>query len=135
MYSGGTVFHQNLLWSSPASWTKQQKIARFVHIFPWPDFQIWPQLDLHRQARIWLYESEASSPLEASYSSDNMRSRVSSKRTKNILGSNRNSICFGCFLVCFMKPFIVCFGLFRFWCFEPLPKQSNKQTCFKTNCS
>ncbi len=42
--------------------------------------------------------------------------------------TNRNSICFGCFSVCFAKPnkfFWICFGLFQ--CFVPVSKQP-KQT-------
>jgi hypothetical protein len=47
--------------------------------------------------------------------------------------TNRNSIFFGYFLVCFAKPiniFWVCFGLFR--CFGPVSKQL-KQTEFSRN--
>jgi hypothetical protein len=53
--------------------------------------------------------------------------RFEPKRTE----TNRNSICFGCFSICFAKPnkfFSVCFSLFR--CFGPVSKQP-KQT--KTN--
>jgi hypothetical protein len=41
-------------------------------------------------------------------------SRVSSKQTKKMFGSNRNSTCFGSFSVCFVKPINYFFGLFRF---------------------
>ncbi len=44
--------------------------------------------------------------------------------------TNRNSICFGCFSVCFAKPKIIFFGLFR--CFGLVSKQP-KQTEFKQN--
>jgi hypothetical protein len=44
--------------------------------------------------------------------------------------TNRNSICFGCFLVCFTKPKNIFFGLFR--CFGPVSKQP-KQTEFYRN--
>jgi hypothetical protein len=44
--------------------------------------------------------------------------------------TNRNSICFGCFSVCFAKPKKHFFGLFR--CFGPVSKQP-KQTEFSRN--
>ncbi len=44
--------------------------------------------------------------------------------------TNCNSICFGCFLVCFAKLKTIFFGLF--WCFGPVSKQP-KQTEFCRN--
>jgi hypothetical protein len=44
--------------------------------------------------------------------------------------TNRNSICFGCFSVCFAKPKNIFFGLIR--CFGPASKQP-KQTEFSRN--
>jgi hypothetical protein len=44
--------------------------------------------------------------------------------------TNRNSICFGCFLICFVKPKIIFFGLFS--CFGLVSKQP-KQTEFSLN--
>ncbi len=44
--------------------------------------------------------------------------------------TNRNSICFGCFSVCFAKSKNFFFGLFR--CFGPVSKQP-KQTEFSRN--
>ncbi len=44
--------------------------------------------------------------------------------------TNRNSICFGCFSVCFAKQKNIFFGLFR--CFGPVLKQP-KQTEFSRN--
>ncbi len=55
---------------------------------------------------------------------------MSSKKSKFFsvrTGTNRNSICFGCFSVCFAKPktfFSFYFSLFR--CFGPVLKQSIK---------
>jgi hypothetical protein len=43
-----------------------------------------------------------------------MPTRVSSKQSNIFFGSNRNSICFGCFSVCFAKPKNIFFGLLRF---------------------
>jgi hypothetical protein len=48
--------------------------------------------------------------------------------------TNQNSICLGCFSVCFAKPkniFSVGYGLFR--CFGPVLKQPNKQNFVETN--
>ncbi len=62
-----------------------------------------------------------------------INSRVSSKQSNIFFGSNRNSICFGCFSVCFGNRktiFSICFGLFR--CFGPVSKQP-KQTEFSRN--
>jgi hypothetical protein len=66
------------------------------------------------------------------------KSRVSLKQSNFLFSvraeTNRNSICFGCFSVCFAKPknifFSVCLGLFR--CFELVTKQP-KQTEFSRN--
>jgi hypothetical protein len=62
-------------------------------------------------------------------------SRVSSKQTKIIFGSNRNKICFAFVSVCFVKPKTKSFGLFR--CFEPISKQTelfrNKPKQTETN--
>ncbi len=60
--------------------------------------------------------------------------RVSSKQTKIIFGSNRktnrNKICFAFAFVsvCFVKPITKIFGLF--WCFEPISKQPKQTELF-----
>jgi hypothetical protein len=56
--------------------------------------------------------------------------RVSSKQSNFVFGSNQNSICIGCLSVCFAKPKNVFFGLFR--CFGPVSKHP-KQTEFCQN--
>jgi hypothetical protein len=59
--------------------------------------------------------------------------RVSSKQSNFFsfrTEKNRNSICLGCFSVCFAKPNNIFFGLFR--CFGPISKQL-KQTEFSRN--
>ncbi len=50
-----------------------------------------------------------------------------SVRTK----TNRNSICFGCFSVCFAKPKNIFFGLFR--CFGSVLNNRNKHNFVETN--
>ncbi len=55
-------------------------------------------------------------------------SNVSSKQTNKNFDLNRNKICFGCVLVCFVKSKTKIFGLFR--CFELISKQTD---CFETN--
>jgi hypothetical protein len=47
--------------------------------------------------------------------------------------TNRNSICFGCFLVCFAKPKKNFFGLFR--CFGPVSKQPKQTETTSQQCS
>jgi hypothetical protein len=63
-----------------------------------------------------------------------LRIRVSSKQSIFFFlvrtETNRNSICFGCFSVCFAKPKKKFSGLFR--CFGPVSKQP-KQTEFFQN--
>jgi hypothetical protein len=59
-------------------------------------------------------------------------SRVSSKQTKIIFGSNRNKLkqdLFRVCLVCFVKPVTKSFGLFR--CFEPISKQPKPTELFR----
>jgi hypothetical protein len=43
--------------------------------------------------------------------------------------TNRNSICFGSFSVCFAKPITIIFGLF--WCFGPVSKQPKQTDLFR----
>jgi hypothetical protein len=59
---------------------------------------------------------------------------VSSKQSNFFLvrtETNRKSICFGCFLVCFAKPNKFFFGLFR--CFGPVSKQPEQTETNRKN--